>query len=206
GKEQNVLKNISFEFEEGKSYCLTGKNGSGKSTLLHLIAGLYQPQHGNVVINNYPIANYNINKLYRSFGNGLSEEKIFEGTLFENITLGRSGVSHDQVDHVLKKIHLSNYVQSLPRGLDTPIETSGHTLSESVIQKILIARSVVHQPKLVLLENHIDSIEENEKKAIIEFLTDKTNNWTLIAISNDNYFLDKVDSVIHMQAGEMLKK
>lgn len=206
GKEQNVLKNISFEFQAGKSYCLTGKNGSGKSTLLHLIAGLYQPQQGNVVINNYPIANYNINKLYRSFGNGLSEEKIFEGTLFENITLGRSGINQEQVDHILKSLFLNNYVQSLTRGLDTPIETSGHTLSESVIQKILIARSVVHQPKLVLLENHIDSIEENEKRAIIEFLTDKTNNWTLIAISNDNYFLGKVDHVINMQAGEILKK
>ncbi|MBL7888365.1 MAG: ABC transporter ATP-binding protein [Bacteroidia bacterium] len=206
GKEQNVLKNISFEFEAGKSYCLTGKNGSGKSTLLHLIAGLYQPQNGSVVINNYPIANYNINKLYRTFGNGLSEEKIFEGTLFENITLGRSGIDQQQVDHILNKLFLSNYVKSLTRGLDTPIETSGHTLSESVIQKILIARSVVHQPKLVLIENHIDSIEENEKRAIIEFLTDKTNNWTLIAISNDNYFLGKVDTVIDMQAGEILKK
>ncbi len=206
GKEQNVLNNISFEFEAGKSYCLTGKNGSGKSTLLHLIAGLYRPQHGNVVINNYPIANYNVNKLYRSFGNGLSEEKIFEGTLFENITLGRGGIDQQQIDHVLKKLHLCNYVQSLPRGLDTPIETSGHTLSESIIQKILIARSVVHNPKLLLIENHIDSIEENERKAIIGFLTDKTNSWTLIAISNDNFFLEKADIVINMQAGEMLKK
>ncbi|MBL7884322.1 MAG: ABC transporter ATP-binding protein [Bacteroidia bacterium] len=205
GKEQNVLNDFSFEFKSGKSYCLTGKNGSGKSTLLHLIAGLYQPQHGNVIINNYPIANYNINKLYKLIGNGLSEEKIFEGTLFENITLGRPGISNDQIDHVLKNLHLKNLVQSLPRGLDTTIETSGHTLSESVIQKILIARSIIHQPKLLLLENHIDSIEDNERKAIINFLTNKHNNWTLIAISNDNYFIEKADEVILMQAGELLK-
>jgi ABC-type bacteriocin/lantibiotic exporter with double-glycine peptidase domain len=205
GKEKSVIKDLSFEFKSGKSYCLTGKNGSGKSTLLHLIAGLYQPQYGSVIINNYPIANYNINKLYNSIGNGLSEEKIFEGTIFENITLGRPGIDSEQIDVVLKKLKLNNYIQSLPRGIDTSIETSGHTLSASVIQKILIARSVIHKPKLLLLETHIDCIEENERKEIIDFLTNKNNDWTLIAISNDNYFKENVDEVIRMQEGKILK-
>lgn len=205
GKEQKILNQVSFEFEEGKSYCLTGQNGSGKSTLLHIISGLYQLQTGNLLINNYPIDNYNINKLYKSIGNGLSEEKIFEGTLFENITLGRPNINSEHIDYILEKLYLKNFTQSLPRGIDTTIEASGHTLPESVIQKILIARSIIHKPKLLLIENHIDCIEEKERKIIIDFLTSKENEWTMIAISNDNYFIQKVDEVIQMKAGEIVK-
>lgn len=204
GREHLVLKNVSYKFNSGNSYCLTGKNGSGKSTLIHLIAGLYHPQNGSVIVNNFPISNYNISKLYESIGNGLSEEKIFEGTLFENITLGRAGISNEQIEFVIEKLNLKSFVHSLPRGVDTSIETSGHTLSESTIQKILVARSIVNKPKLLLLENHLDCIEESERRSIIDFLTSKENDWTLIAISNDNYFLEKVDKIIQMKAGEIV--
>ena len=204
GREHLVLKNVSYKFDSGNSYCLTGKNGSGKSTLIHLIAGLYHPQNGSVIANNFPISNYNITKLYESIGNGLSEEKIFEGTLFENITLGRAGISNEQIEFVIEKLNLKSFVHSLPRGVDTSIETSGHTLSESTIQKILVARSIVNKPKLLLLENHLDCIEESERRSIIDFLTSKENDWTLIAISNDNYFLEKVDKIIQMKAGEIV--
>lgn len=204
GRTKPVIKNINYTFEANKIYCITGENGSGKSTLIHLISGLYQPQAGNVCINNLPILNYDILKLYQFIGNGLSEETIFEGSFLENITLGRDFVTIDDVLWAIEKVHLSEYVKGLALGLDTPIEISGNKLSKSIIQRIIIARSIVNKPKLLLLENHLDFIEDKQREKIIDFLTDQSNGWTFIGISNNKYLQEKSDIVIQMTNGEIL--
>jgi ABC-type bacteriocin/lantibiotic exporter with double-glycine peptidase domain len=203
GRNKSVLQNINYTFSPGKSYCIIGNNGAGKSTLIHLIAGLYQTQTGTVCINGLPIGNYNIFELYKFIGNGLAEETIFEGTLMENITLGRDYISTEDVQWAIEKVFLTEYIKDLPKGLDSEIEISGHKLSKSTIQKIIIARSIVNRPKLILLENHIDFIEEKESKKIIDFLTDTSNGWTLISISNHNYVKEKSDVVIYMSEGQI---
>ncbi|MBL0330014.1 MAG: ABC transporter ATP-binding protein [Bacteroidetes bacterium] len=204
GRTKTVLKNISYDFKPNQSYCITGTNGSGKSTLIHLISGLYRAQSGSICINGFPIGNYTISELYKVIGNGLAEETIFEGTLFENITLGRDFITIEDVKWATDNVFLSEYIKELPKGLDTPIEISGQKLSKSIIQRILIARSIVNKPKLILLENHLDSIEENERKKIIQFLTNKQNDWTLISISNDSYLHEKSDAVICLTEGKIL--
>lgn len=204
GRTNSIIKNINYKFEPNKVYCITGKNGSGKSTLIHLISGLYQPQSGSVCINNLPILNYDLLKLYKVIGNGLSEETIFEGTLIENITLGRDYITIEDVMWAIENVYLSDYVKMLPKGLDTPIEISGNKLSKSIIQKIIIARSIVNKPKLILLENHIDFIEDYQRNKIIDFLTDKSNGWTFISISNNKYLQEKSDEVIQITEGEIL--
>lgn len=205
GRTKGILKNISYKFKANNMYCITGKNGSGKSTLLHLISGLYQPQSGSVCINDLPILNYNLSKLYRVIGNSLAEETIFEGTMLENITLGRDFVKIEDVLWAIEQVFLSEFVKELPQGLDTLMEISGDKLSKSIIQKIIIARSVVNKPKLILFENNIDLIEEIERNKIIDFLTDKSNGWTLISSSNNRYLQQKSDSIIFMNEGEIVK-
>lgn len=204
GRTKMVLKNVSYNFKANHSYCITGQNGSGKSTLLHLISGLYQAQSGSMCINDLPILNYNIPKLYQVIGNSLAEETIFEGTLLENISLGRDFVKIEDVLWAIKKVFLSEYVKDLPNGLDTPIDIAGDKLSKSIIQRIIIARSIANKPKLILFENNIDLIEEIERNKIIEFLTDKSNGWTLISSSNNKYLQEKSDFVIYMNEGEIV--
>lgn len=204
GRTKSVLDNICFDFKANNSYCITGNNGSGKSTLIHLISYLYQPISGSVSINNFPIGNYNISELYKVIGNGLVEESIFEGTLIENITLGRDFIKIEDVQWAIDKVYLSDYVKELPLGLDTNIDISGKKLSKSLVQRIIIARCIVNKPKLILLENHLDFIEEIERNKIIDFLTDKSNNWTLITISNDHYLQQKSDTVITMKDGKIV--
>lgn len=201
GRSNFALKNISYSFKANKSYCLSGKNGSGKSTLLHVISGLYNSHAGSVCINGLPIGNYNLSELYKVMGNGLAEETLFEGTLLENITLGRTFISIDDVHWAIKNVYLNEFVKSLSKGLDTPLEITGRKLSKSIVQKIILARSIVNRPKLLLIENHLDFIEEIDRKNIIDFLTNEKNNWTLISISNDSYLHSKSDEVILMNEG-----
>jgi len=204
GRTKSVLNQLNFKFQAGQSYCIYGSNGSGKSTLLHLISALYKPGNGNVCINGFPIGNYHLAELYKSVGNGLSEETIFEGSIFENISLGRSYVSLADVEWAIGNVFLSDYIKSLPRGIDTMLETSGIKLSKSIIQRIIIARSIVNRPKLLLLENHLDFIEENDRMRIIDFLLDKTNEWTLISVSSDNYLRQKSDVMVEMLDGQII--
>lgn len=205
GRDKNILSNINYTFEANKNHCITGNNGSGKSTLMHLICGLYKAQEGNICINDFPIHNYNIPELYSVIGNGLSEETLFEGTFLENITLGRKDITTQQINWAIEKVLLQKFIKTLPKGIDSNIDISGRQLPKSVIQKIIIARSIVNQPKLLLLENQIDCIEYEDRKKIIDFLTDKKNNWTLICISNDNYLIEKCDKIVRMNDGEILK-
>ncbi len=204
GKQNVVLNNINYHFVKNNSYCITGTNGSGKSTLLHLLNGLYDPTLGSVCINGFPIKNYTLEDLYKVIGNGLHEESIFEGTFLENIKLGRDYVKIEDVNWALNKVCLTNHIKLLPEGLETKIEMSGQKLSKSVIQKIIIARSIVNKPKLLLLENQIDNIEELERKKIIDFLVDKNNEWTFICISNDLHLQSKCDMIITMSDGKIV--
>lgn len=204
GRTQPVLKNINYTFKENHSYCITGQNGSGKSTLMHLISGLYHPQSGSVCINDLPIPNYKISQLYKVIGNGLAVETIFEGTLMENITMGREFVRLEDVLWAIDKVFLKDFVKELPKGLDTPIGATGDKLSKSIIQRIIIARSIVNRPRLILLENQIDSIEEQERNAIIDFLTDRSNGWTFISISNNKYLQEKSDTTLYMHNGQII--
>jgi ABC-type bacteriocin/lantibiotic exporter with double-glycine peptidase domain len=206
GKTKAAINNLSFDFKANNSYCISGKNDSGKSTLIHLISGLYPPQNGSICINGFPLGNYNISELYKVIGNGLSEETIFEGTLYENITLGRDFISLQDVLWAIENIFLSEFVKSLPQGLDSLINLSEHKLSKSIIQRIILARSIVNRPKLVLLENHIDFIEEPIRNKIIDFLVNKTNDWTLISISTNSYLQQKSDYTLFMSEGEIINK
>lgn len=199
-----VIKDLSFHFEKNKNYCLTGRNRSGKSTLLHLISGLYNAKQGSICINEFPIANYNLPKLYKSIGNGLNEETIFEGTLYENITLGRKDIKNEDVKDAINKVFLNDYIKTLPKGLDNPIDISGNKLSKSIIQRLILARSIVNRPKLLLIENQVDGIEDEIRNQIIDFLVDKNNGWTLICISNDRYLQSKCDHILFMENGKLI--
>jgi ABC-type bacteriocin/lantibiotic exporter with double-glycine peptidase domain len=198
---KKILNDINFHFQSGKKYVITGNNGSGKSTLLHLISGLYKPTAGNISINGHSFQCYKYNDLNSVVGNGLKEETLFEGTLMENITLGRKDISINDVELVLEKLFLKEYVTSIPKGLFTPVEPLGRKLPRSIIQKILLARALVNNPRFLSIEYNLDAIEIGERMKIQSFLFNKKNDWTLIMISNDEQVMKEADVVINMNNG-----
>ncbi len=200
--QEPIIRGFSYHFKSGKKVAISGDNGSGKSTLLHLIAGLYKPNQGKILVNDLPIGQFNRSQFYDMTGNGLREETVFEGTLLENITLGRS-ISQDHVFYVLNKLHLNEFIQELSMGVHQLIDPMGKKLPRSVVQKIILARSIVNQPKLLLLENTLDAIEPQERKNIIEYLCDKQQPWTLIIISEDPLLQQYCDEVIRMKKGSL---
>ena len=200
---KKILKEINFQFKAGKKHVVMGENGSGKSTLLHLISGLYKPSTGIICINEHPFESYHHEDLNELIGSGLKEETLFEGTLMENITLGRNNISIEQIENTLQNLLLKDYLNSIPKGLFTKVEPLGRKLPRSVIQKLLLARAVVNNPLLIVIESNFDAIEINERKKIIDFLFDDNKKWTLIIISNDQNIVKKADVCLNMIDGKI---
>lgn len=199
-----LFKELYFQFQPGKKYCITGAGGNGKSTLLHLVAGQFRPSSGNICINGIPLNNYMLPQLYTRIGNALKEESIFEGTILENVTLGREGITQEMVATALKNVCVLDEVKALPNGWLTQLSPLGKHYASSFLQKLLIARSFVHQPSLILFEQPMDAINNADAEKIVDYLCNNPH-WTLIAISKNEWFQKKCDQKLELAEGHLQK-
>lgn len=206
GSRVPSLKNLSFTANSGDRIMITGPNGSGKSTLLQIIAGLYDVNDGNITYQGLAKGSISLESLRSIMGDCLSQEQLFEGTLKENLTLGDPNISLNQIKKVLTDIGLTDFIRSQPMGLDQPIEPQGSNLPRSIAQLILIARSVSRKPKLLLLEDALEHLDDSHRKCVIDYITDKKQQWTLISASTDAYLASKSDYLLLMEEGTISKK
>lgn len=199
--DKEVLHGVSQTIGPGESIVITGKNGSGKSTLLQVMAGLYDVTSGQVIFNGLQKGNLDLSALRSEIGDCLSQEQLFDGTLLENITMGRPGVSFENVQWAVKALHLENTINEMPFGYDTKIDPQGKRLPKSTVQKLLLARGIADKPKLLLLEDALEHLDDRERGMIVDFLVSKENPWTIVAVSSSAYFQSKVDTVLRMENG-----
>jgi ABC-type bacteriocin/lantibiotic exporter with double-glycine peptidase domain len=198
---KNALSGITLMIEKNEKVCIMGHAGSGKSTLLHLLTGAYQNFTGSLLINKMPLCNYNLQSLRSQTGIVFSEQDIFEGTLVENIAMGWPGISVEHILEVAEKLGLKNYIAQLPQGLNTYLSPAGKKMPQKIIKKILLLRALINHPRLVMLEEPFNGIEETIKRQIIDYLLHETPHQTLLVISNNHQFASKCDKVIYMQDG-----
>ena len=169
--------------------------------MLYVLAGLYKVQEGILSYNGFPKGNLELESLRTIIGDCLSQEQLFEGTLLENITMGRDAATFDNVKWAVEHLQLGDFVNSLPNSYSTVLDPEGKRLPRSIIQKLLLARSIADKPKLLLLEDAFEHIELQERKGIIDFLTDESNGWTMVAVSCDPYLAERCDTVALMENG-----
>ncbi len=200
-----ALNNISLTLKPGELLAMTGSNESGKATLLQIIGGLYDINQGSISYNGLPKGNLNMENLRSTIGHLLDDDDIFEGTLLENISMGRPGVEFENVQWATRHLGLYDFVQALPLGYDTPLSPGGKKLPKSVVQKLLLARSVAGKPKLLLLKEPLQHLSFTERESTINFITDKQNGWTLIAATSEAELASKCDRVAVLHQGSIAK-
>ena len=206
GKSKPNLSDINVCLQAGDRMVITGGNGAGKRSLLQLMAGLYEVQEGVVSFNGLPMGNLNLCKLRSSIGDYLSQEKLFEGSVLENIGMGRKGASFENIQWAVENLGLKPFIQSLPKGYETNIDPQGTKLPKSTVQKLLLARSIADKPKLVLLEYPLESLREDERQDIISFLMDKNQPWSMVVISRDPMFMQKANKIVVMKEGRIIEQ
>jgi ABC-type bacteriocin/lantibiotic exporter with double-glycine peptidase domain len=201
-----ILKDISFAVKGGQKVCLMGTEGSGKSTILRLLTGSYMQFDGSITVNDVPLGNYNPDSLRSVTGILFHQQDIFQGSLYENISLGDSSVTSAQILELARKIGLESFISSLRHGFDTPIDPVGKRLSGGVIRKILLLRALLSQPRLLLLEEPWQGLEEMRQEQVIRYLLGETPDTTVIVTTNDESFARQCDYVIVLEHGTILKQ
>ncbi len=202
---KRIFKSSSLKIESNERVMIIGDSDSGKTTLLYLITGLYRPQKGSISLNNLPIQNYNPEKLRSIIGDCLMDELLFEGTLLENITMGRPNATMENVMWAIENLELQDFVKSLPLGLNTQFFPEGKQFSKGIIDKIILARSIADKPKLLLIKDAFTSLVGEERNRISDFILSKENNWTVVIASRDEAIKAKVDRVIKTQNQSLIE-
>ena len=198
--ETDILKNISLRIGPGEKVCITGKDGSGKSTLLRVMAGAYSDFRGSCLVNDVPMNNYTRDSLRQRTGVLLNDQDIFQGTLWENITLGNDDIETSDVIDLLSKAGLQSFYASLPNGFDTILDPTGKRLPKTVVHKILLVRALVGSPSLLLLEDPWMGVDEEHREQIIRLLLNN-RNVTVVVVSNDAGFARMCGQVIRIENG-----
>jgi ABC-type bacteriocin/lantibiotic exporter with double-glycine peptidase domain len=202
-KEKSILENISFQIKPKSRTIIQGESGAGKSTLFRMISGIIQHTSGNIYINNAAIQSINLNHYRSHLGLCLSEESPFEGTLKENLTLGNAAISDKKIHNALKKVGLMQFLRELPNGLQTLLQPDGKELPQIIAKKIVLARAFVCEPKVLILEDALDSFNKKETNEIIDFLTHKDNPWALIVVSSNKRWTLNCEQIITLEKGEI---
>ena len=190
GQEHNLLENISLTIEAGDSVSITGSNGTGKSTLISLLSGFLRPNKGVVQIDGKDVFNYELEYLRAQIGIVPQYGLLFEGTILENMTLYREGKAIDQAIELSKILGLDEIITRLPSGLDTQVGGAAvDTLSEGVRQKIIMVRSLVGHPRILLFDDANANFDIKNDARLHKVIDDYKQDRTLVIVSHRPSFL-----------------
>ncbi|MCR8667845.1 ABC transporter ATP-binding protein/permease [Aestuariibaculum sp. M13] len=203
-RNKPILERISFTIEPSDRVLIQGESGSGKSSLLQLISGVVAPTDGYIYIDNLSIESLHINKYRSHLGMVLSEESPFEGTIRENVTFGNRDISDEDIFSVFEKVGLTSFLKRQQHGLNTLIKPEGKQIPYFISSKLLLARAILKQPKVLILEEPLKQFNFEESEKIFEYLCDKSNPWSVIVVSNLNYWKHKCNKHITLEDGHMI--
>ena len=197
-EDRAVITDLSFNIQPGDKACIQGRAGSGKSTLLKLLTGVYKDFRGQLLINQVPIANYDLANLRERMGILFQQENIFHGTLWENLTMGKLEIETRFINELCEKTGLQSFLASLPNGYDSELDPTGKRLPRSVVQKILLVRALAHKPSLLIMEEPWQGIEDEYCHSIQDLILNSTETTVVIA-TTDEAFSRKCNQAIYLE-------
>lgn len=183
--DRPVLKGLSLYVEPGARVSLVGHSGVGKSTLTALIAGLQETNIGSISVGSADIRDLNLEYFRRQIALVNDANEIFDGSIEENITMGRDFLTHNDLVWALEVTRLDGDIRNMSEGLNTRLVSAGKNLSRGQMQRVLIARAIIEKPKLLILDEAFSGIDEDSKLAIARYMFSPEHKWTVINISHD---------------------
>lgn len=204
GNSKKSLDDINLKIGSGERICIAGGSGSGKTTLTNTIAGIHTNYDGILTYNRFNLRDLDMTHLRDKIGKNVSQEDIFEGSVIDNILVGKPFANMNNAITAIEKVGLTDQIYSLPDGFNTEILSGGKGFSSSFANKMILARCLAKDPSLLILNDFFGSFQKYERLQLIEMLTNPDNNWTLIVVSNDPLVMSAVDRVIYMDGGKII--
>lgn len=204
GANSATLKNLSFKIPAGQKVAVVGKMGCGKSTISKLIAGILTPTSGSVLIDGIDTRQIDPSDLRKNVGIMLQDSWLFSGTIRENIQLSFNEYDDDYVLEICKVAGVDDFVGSHPNGYEMEIRERGVGLSGGQRQTINLARSLLHDPQVLLLDEPTSSMDQNTEKSVVDSLRKFCTDKTMLIITHRNPILTLVDRVFVMESGQIV--
>ncbi|GIV54185.1 MAG: ABC transporter [Candidatus Kapaibacterium sp.] len=200
-----LLRSVNLKIMPGERVCIVGTSGSGKSTLGLMMLGFLQPEYGSIFINDYDSRLLDRATYRPHIGYIKTSDEIINGTIFDNIIWGRSQISQEDVRWALSVAMLDRWLETTEAGLLTPVGPRGENLSTGQIRRIMIARAIVTRPRLLIIDEGFNGIEDNIKLLIAQRLYDRSNPWTVVTISHDPEIVAAADTVAVLHDGYIIE-
>lgn len=198
-----VLKDITCKIKKGEMIGVVGHSGVGKSTMINLILRLYDATQGSVKIDGVDIKDISQESLRSQVGVVLQETYLFEGTILDNIAYAKPDATFEEVIEAAKIARAHEFITKLPDGYNTKVGNKGHTLSGGERQRIAIARAILHDPKIIILDEATASLDTETEKQIQEGLNELCKGKTTIAIAHRLSTLSNADQLIVLDKGRL---
>lgn len=202
-QQKRILGKISLDIKAGERVCLVGPVGSGKTTLLSILANVVTPSDGQVKVNHIDRSLLDSASLGRQTAFLPSHLHFFEGTLLENLNLGRPWVSTEMINQAIKRVGLGTWVSSHEMGLQMPIASAGANLSTGQKRLLAICRAMAGNPSLVLLDEPTSSLDHPGKRALLDWLTQLPKHTTVIIATHDRALLEWATRVVLLSEGQV---
>lgn len=200
-----LLQDVNAFIPGNSLTVISGAEGSGKSTILKLLTGCYSDFEGSIEINDIPIQSYSLGSLRKATGVFLYEQDLFQGTLYENITLGFTEISQEDILKLGAELGFGNFIAAFPEVFDTQIDPSGKNLPNSLVRKILLLRALVNKPKILILEEPWIGLGEKTAQSIKDYIVKTSKNNLVVVSTNDSSFFQYADHHLHIENRTLLK-
>lgn len=199
--DRPAIDKVNVKIKAGEKLALVGTEGSGKSTFMHLLVGLYDDYTGRITYNDMSLQTLKHDSLRSEIGDNIWKETIFEGTLRENLTIGREGISDDDLWEMIRLVGAEDGINRLNKGLETTLFPMGMKLSRSLSKKLVLSRALLGDPKMLLLELETDFLTHDEQNRVMEYIIHK--NWTTIASTRDLDTMKQLERVVLLERGKV---
>ncbi|MGQ9555692.1 MAG: ABC transporter ATP-binding protein [Anaerolineae bacterium] len=203
GGGEPVLRNVSFTVEPGQTVALLGATGSGKSSIINLIPRFYDVSEGQVLIDGYDVRAVTLDSLRGQIGIVLQDTTLFSGTIRANIAYGRPDASQEEIEATAKAAAAHDFIMSFPQGYDTPVGERGVTLSGGQKQRIAIARALLMNPRLLILDDSTSSVDFITECQIQQALDKLMQNRTSFVIAQRISTVRNADQILVLDKGQI---
>ncbi len=205
-QESNIIENLSFHLPAGGSLALVGKSGAGKTTIIKLILGMLVPRSGKITVDGIDIGELDLTR-YRGHVAVVPQNVVlFSGTVYENLTYAVPYVTREFVEETVKRVGLEEFINSLPDGLDSRLTESGSNLSGGQKQRIAIARALLRDPDILILDEPTSSLDSTNVKTIDEVISGIIGSCSVIMVSHYLKSVEKFDSIAVLDCGRIKEK
>ncbi|MBO4795176.1 MAG: ABC transporter ATP-binding protein [Clostridia bacterium] len=205
-KDEWVLKGVSFKVNAGDTVAFVGATGSGKTTILSLLCRNYDIQRGQILVDGIDIRNIKISSLRSHFGQMLQDVFLFSGTVRSNILLRKEDVAQEEIMQACRYVNADKIIEKLPKGLDEEVRERGNNFSAGQRQLISFARTIIHKPEIMILDEATANIDTETEVLIQDSLEKLMKIGTLLIVAHRLSTIQHADNIIYLSHGEIVEQ